>query len=217
MFGRLGTALSLVFALAALGVPVAASANLLSNGDFEDPAITAQTSESISSGTVTSWTWAGSGGSEYLQNGSDGSVDPQSGNQWISWGNSGYIGGSLAQSFITSSGTTYTVSYWLNDYVAVDAAQQVTVSVNNAGMTSQTANMPSGFGWTEHTFDFTATSLSTTLTFFDASSLSAGNDANWALDNVSVDATAAAIPEPGTMGILATALLGFGLIRRRTS
>jgi hypothetical protein len=43
------------------------------------------------------------------------------------------------------------------------------------------------------------------------------NNRSWLVDNISFTAAPAAVPEPGTLLLFATGLLGFGLLRRRKS
>jgi len=74
-------------------------------------------------------------------------------------------------------------------------------------------NITPGFGYTEHTFNVTATSASTALQFSFANSFGA-----WELDDVSVEPAGVGVPDGGsTVSLLGCALLGLVALRRKLS
>jgi choice-of-anchor C domain-containing protein len=114
--------------------------------------------------------------------------------------------GGIAQTFNTVANQAYAITFWLAGNP--DNGPTIkTISVDadglNAGIfTFDTTGFDKvNMGWKKFTYNFVASSTSTTLAF---NSLSAGS---WgaALDNVSVSA----VPEPATWAMM---LLGFGLI-----
>ena len=87
---------------------------------------------------------------------------------------SGASAGTLAQTFTTTAGTSYTVAFDFAGnpgYGAGTGVKRMRVSVNNTAVTGQdysfdtTGKTLSNLGWTTQTFTFTASAASTTLTF----------------------------------------------------
>jgi Bacterial Ig domain/Protein of unknown function (DUF642) len=99
--------------------------------------------------------------------------------------------GTLSQTIATTAGTTYTLSFWLqnegsgtNDFKAIWNGQAL-VSLTNAAQS----------GYTQYTYTVTATGSSSTLEF------SALNDASqWDLDNISLTANGTTSSISGTSG-----------------
>jgi hypothetical protein len=113
--------------------------------------------------------------------------------------------GTLSQNIATQPGFTYTESFWVRSDGGTP--NDFTAFVNGTPFFSQT-NIPAS-GFTEHTFNFTATGTSTNISF------AFRNDPGFlGLDDVSV------VPEPaslllfGASGLFAAAYAG---LRRRTA
>ncbi|HZL68343.1 MAG TPA: PEP-CTERM sorting domain-containing protein, partial [Candidatus Limnocylindrales bacterium] len=83
------------------------------------------------------------------------------------------------------------------------------VQFGNAGFTL--LDFPVAFGWTQFTLTNTATSTSTLLEF------TFRNDPGyWFLDNVGVNTGGGTTPEPGTLVLFGSGLLGIaGVVRRK--
>ena len=125
---------------------------------------------------------------------------------------------SISQSFAVAAGTAYTVSYYdrYRDTSGCTLKATLGAAAGTLTLGPSTVSTPTGSGtstltqttlgtssaWTEYTFGFTASQSTTaTLTFGSAT----GSDGVY-LDNVSV--TAIPTPEPTTIVLLTTGLLG---------
>ena len=115
--------------------------------------------------------------------------------------------GFLDQSIPTTIGQTYTVDFWLaND----DSSATNDFSASFSGVTILSLTNAPQFAYTEYTMNIAATSSSSDMhfAFYNPPSY-------WFIDDVSVTA---AVPEPGTLGLVALGALGlFGAIRKRFS
>lgn len=118
--------------------------------------------------------------------------------------------GGVRQTFATTQGTTYRVSFQLGSSGAYGLPTGVSVA---AGTTTQSfsTNATGPDAWTTYTMDFVASGASTTLSFVGTQ----GRD-YIGLDNVSVNAVNG-VPSPGTMSLVGLALLGLGLARRKAA
>ena len=113
----------------------------------------------------------------------------------------------LSQVLPTVAGATYTLTFWLS-HDSTNAANDFNVYWNGVPIFSL-VNAPE-FNWTEETFVLVATSSSTTLSFAGRE-----NPAWYGLDDVSV--TPGGVPEPASLFLLGSSLLGIGgLARKRT-
>jgi choice-of-anchor C domain-containing protein len=128
----------------------------------------------------------------------------------------GLSAGTLAQTFDTSPGLTYSVAF---DLAANFYAGQIikTLMVGAPGFTqtytfSSTGRTAVNMGWQTNTFQFVAAGSSSTLSF---ASLDVSNSAfGPALDNVRVNAVGAAVPESSTWLIVGLGLSGILVWRR---
>lgn len=115
--------------------------------------------------------------------------------------------GSISQTFATTFGHGYRITYWIGRNPD-GGTNPRTGFVDVGGGQSQFLYSGSGsranMQWQQETFDFVANGASTTLTFA-ADPVTAGQFYGPALDNVSIGA----IPEPGTWALL---ILGFGAV-----
>jgi PEP-CTERM motif len=113
--------------------------------------------------------------------------------------------GSFQQSIATTPGQLYNVSFWLQS----PGGTPNDLSASFAGVTFYTITNAGAFPYTLESGNITATSTSSLLLF------SARQDPSyWNLDDVDVHA----VPEPGTVGLVALGALGLvGAVRKRQS
>ena len=223
---RLNFALLTILAL--VGTRVHVEANLLSNGSFEQPGASLTTNY-VGLGSTSGYGWTtqvsnapgGAGNVFYAAANNTASwlPNPSNGNYFVqldstNQSGSGYtVGSSIAQSFNVTQGTTYHVSFDLNNEVGGSGTSQVLLSFNGAGYQtanaqaftiSQTAGNGTNRGntlWSTESYTFTATSTGlTTIKFTDGP----GCSNNVSLDNVSVEV----VPEFSHWAVFAV----FGLV-----
>ena len=164
--------------LLALGITQSARANLITNGGFE-------------SGDFTGWQTSGT---PTVQ-----STFPHSGSFQAVF----QVPGSISQPLATTAGQSYTVDFWaavLNGTASIDVVW--------GGLSVFSHVFPVGANYAEFTFNVTASSASTLLTFdiVPASGVF--------LDDVSVNP--ASVPDSGsTLSLLGFASLGLVALRRK--
>jgi len=214
-------ALILVFAASA------ARANSIVNGSFETPLVPVGSFTNFFSGStdITGWTVVGPEASIVSTNyASLGFTFPaEDGKQWLDLTGdlSNRVEG-VEQTFATTPGTHYSVSYFVGNQVNPGGpwGTTSTVDVLVDGALIQTATNSMGAGgttqvWEQFTTSFLATSSSTTLEFLNEDPLS---DNSNGLDNVVVTpGSVVSTPEPSTLLLLILAAVcahGFYRVRR---
>ena len=197
---------------AMLLLPMVASANLVVDGSFEDPSISG-TFTTINAGNSIG-AWNVTAGSLDLINGY---WQPADGSQSVDV--AGNINGTIQQ---TISGITDGQTYLLTFYMAgnPDGAPTIKTLQASMGDFSQdftfdtTGKTEENMGWIEETATFVATG--NVLSFQDLSLIDGGpSPYGAALDNVSLVAVPAPIPEPSTViaGVMMLLPFGVGAIR----
>ena len=127
----------------------------------------------------------------------------------------------ISQAIQTTVGQSYTFSFWYSDRLGQPAATNgLSFSVDgglhdgqplSGGIVGGTNNS-SDNQWQLYSTTFVATSSSTTLSFTGTGT---SDSLGTSLDNVSVNVSP--VPEPATMGLMASGLALLGLARRRQS
>jgi hypothetical protein len=186
--------------------------NLVQNGSFEANALTTNSNSQRNTGNPLA-NWTSTSGTTTLVNASFGTT-ASDGNQWLSLevnaGSAPNNFGSIAQTLTTVPGQEYELSFDYN--VLSNSGTFATpwkltygINGNNTDLTlpNVSTNHQGLSGWEHHRTTFVATGTSTTLAFTGFSQVNGFYGA--AIDNVGVFATA--VPEPGTLGLIASGLL----------
>lgn len=187
----------IIGAVALAAASVGAQANVLVNGSFEAGGSTKPFDTIYAAGPLAGWTvnfgsidlinsyWTASNGSK--------SIDL-----------SGNSAGVISQTFATTAGQTYHISFDLAGNPDGDLSKAVLVGLSSTAFYTFDAtgkNKTTNMGWVTKSFDYVATGSSATLSFASLNNSAYGA----ALDNVSVTA----VPEPETYALL---LAGLGLV-----
>ena len=206
--------------LLAAGLQTARGA-IIVNGGLESQVVSGLSTAyggGVDAGILTGWQASGNTSTYIvLINGPYLGLSAIEGAQFVSFnGGDSPSGGILSQTFSTTIGDTYDVSYTVGRYgsgAALSLHGEI-LSGSNAVL-GQADNTPVTTGWlTPTTFSFTATTASTTIRFTDTSTGTIGTDV--ALDAISVT-RATPVPEPESCAAAAgVALVVLGVSRRFT-
>jgi hypothetical protein len=180
--------LSTVFCLVALLLaPAVASAGLI-NGGFETR-------------DFTGWTQSGDTGFTGVGSGA------HSGLYAAVFGPTGSLG-YISQTLVTTPGASYVVDYWLS--AGGGGANQFQFIWG--GIVLQNLLNLGAPGYTHYSYNVTALSASTTISFgfYYPSDF-------WYFDDAAVNDASNGVPEPATIGLVAAALLGLVALRRRAA
>jgi hypothetical protein len=204
-----GISSAALIAAAALAAAPASAAVLL-NGDFESPGGIVR--DALTANYVPGWTYSNPTGSLdiYESDIFDG-LNAANGGHYISFGHNGSSGGSISQTFATTPGATYTLSYSVAEQQGDDPGQIMRATITNGAQVLTADNTGLSLGFLAGApLSFVAKGSSATVTFTDATPSGSGGGSNLALDAVSVTGPGGgAVPEPSTW---AMALLGFACI-----
>jgi hypothetical protein len=222
--GSLATYLT-VFGGVFVGAMHASSAATFQNGDFETPSIgnTYYTLYSAGSTSITGWTVVGPAGGDVAIIGQGGNppYNPESGLQFIDLtGVSNTAGEGLSQTFDTTAGNIYQVSFWVGNALRDGSVTSTVDAIINGGNSvaytnSQSDPVNNYVVWQEFTTTFVASGSSSTLELLNGDPAS---DSLNGLDNVSVvNEGVSATPIPGALPLFASGLgaMGFFGWRRK--
>ena len=213
----------------AVAAVLAAQANLITNGSFELPVVSAGgfASFAVGSTAIPGFTVVGPAGKEVsIASGSSSQFDvsfpAEDGSQWLDL--TGLASNStegVAQTIATTIGHVYQLSYFIGDTTGggvFGSTSTVNVSVNGVPTFSDTNSTvsPTTLTYQQFTHTFIATGISTTLVFLNGDPPS---DNSNMLDNIVLadlsPAGASPVPEPTLLALFGTGLYGSGLVRHR--
>lgn len=202
----------LLAAVAALTVSAAASASLLTNGSFESGTFAPQGNQTMTlapgATSIDGWVVV-SDSIAWIGVGDPWGLDASDGDRFLDLSDyaAGAPFGGVRQSIATTPGTEYTVSFSLGSSSFWGRPSVLTVAA--AGTSADFTSPLSGGNndWETRSMTFLATGSTTAITFSGAAGV------NYiGLDDVVVDGSVAAIPEPETVLLM---LGGLGLVAAR--
>jgi len=205
-------------------------ADSITNGSFESPVVPVGSFTNFASGStlIPGWTVIGAAGGvsivsgTFTQNGI--SFPAEDGAQWLDLTGDGTNSNEgVEQTFATTSGAQYTVSFWVGNVYNPDGIFGTTSTVDvllggpkGTLLTAATnSNTTTGIQtWEEFSTTFTATGSTSTLDFINGDPPS---DNSNGLDNVSVNPSGPppTVPEPSTFLLLGSGSLGLLAWARR--
>jgi hypothetical protein len=201
---------------------VNAQANLLTNGSFENTGGTfvgdVNSVDELLSGSsaIPGWTTTNGTQTAWIENGNPYGISASNGSFFLDltgYSDSGTYGG-VTQTFATSPGTSYVLTFDLGyggNSIAFSGPVSVHVTAGGStGTFTSGSGSPNPAVWNTETFDFTASSSMTQLTIIGFSTT--GGD-YIGLDNADVELGTASgtIPEPSTLYLLGSVLLGLAI------
>jgi hypothetical protein len=195
-----------LLAIAMLVLPTLASANLVTNGDFEAAGTGWTTTPTVGFANVSVYTTCC---------GASGTYTAAPGAAFFGWGDT--TGGTLAQNIATVIGQSYVVTFAHGALIGGTPQTLLAAAIGSAGGTlgSQAASAIGTYDFgsvlSNYSFTFIADSATTRLLFTDTSTRTASVDG--ILDNVTVNA--AAVPVPASLPLLLAGLGLFGFTARR--
>ena len=218
--------------LLAFGLNHLFGANLLFNGDFESPVIGngSLSIQPTGSAGITNWIVTGAAcnancvlilDTNYTEPSNVGTIDFNShgGLQSLDiTGGGNTTDGGVQQTVNLNIASNYTLSFWVGNMddraSSYASAGSLRLFLNGAdqGSFTNTLSTNNANNWAQFTLNFTATQVSNTIQFVNNNN-PADNFAG--LDDVFLDEVGGGVPEPATFGLMALALGGIELGRRR--
>lgn len=170
----------------------AAKANIVVNGDFE-------------TGSLTPWNTNGGASID--------STFPNSGTYDAAIGGDIANPGTLDQLLATTAGQAYTLDFFVSDAQSGGTSLD-SIQVSFGGFNNTITGDQAG-SYTEFLFAISGadiTSTTTDLVFTGTNFFYDLNSASWNLDDVSVSPTTSTVPEPGSIALFGSALIGFAFL-----
>jgi hypothetical protein len=180
-------------------------ANIINNGGFEVPDI-GQWYVAVNSGQTTIQNWTVTGTSvDIVNNVGPGGDWAHSGSQAIDLAGTPGPGG-IEQPIWTNLNEDYTFSFWASSNGGAKASSLL---VGWNGSTIATVSTPAQGTWQQFTYTVQGTGSLTTVSLMTPIADNAGP----LVDDVNVTST----PEPATLGLFGSAMVGLGLLMRKRS
>ncbi len=205
---------------------VSGQANLITNGSFENPVVPVGSFENFIAGSTGITGWTVDGPEVSIVNGAYTSeccaFPAEDGNQWLDLtGDESNSLEGVQQTVATVAGTQYNLSFWVGNtydpggiYGKTSTVDVLLGGVDGSllGAFTNHSTTKGTLMWEQFSTSFTATGSSTTLVFLNADPAS---DNSNGLDNISLVAGTAVVPEPSVLPFVGAGLFGFALVRRR--
>ena len=195
-----------------------AHANLIVNGDFENPNIGSAPFKTYTGSGIPGWTIAPGTNVDIVNAGYFGAGANSGTGQFVDLNGTGPGSqGEMSQDFATLSGATYQLTFlYANNFIGGPSSSSAQVEITVSGlntMVTHSTSSSSGLDWTQFTATFVAGSNLSTLTL---KSLVAAGNGGVLFDNIVIEQIAAPIPEPASMIAMGSGVIGlFAFARRR--